>query len=157
VNIQNKIITKILQYGTLTGAFGLIFTVIFQILTRRFFVEHAPAWTEEASRFFFVYGISFAAGLAQKDDYFVSMDYVYRKFNAKTQRIIDLIINLVSSLLFLLMTIYAIQFIFLGFIETSPSLGLPMAVAFISMLVMSGSILYFLLFQLISKIRIYGS
>lgn len=146
-----------MQFGTLAGAFGLIFTVIFQILTRRFFVEHAPAWTEEASRFFFVYGISFAAGLAQKDDYFVSMDYVYRKFNEKTRRIMDLIINLVSSLLFLLMTIYSIQFIFLGFIETSPSLGLPMAVAFISMLVMSGSILYYLLFQLINKIRTYGS
>jgi TRAP-type C4-dicarboxylate transport system permease small subunit len=154
---HNKIITKILQYGTLAGAFGLIFTVVFQILTRRFFVAHAPAWTEEASRFFFVYGISFAAGLAQKDDYFVSMDYVYRKFNEKTRRIIDLIIHLVSSLLFLLMTIYAIQFIFLGAIETSPSLGLPMAVAFISMMVMSGSILYFLLFQLIHKIRTYGS
>ena len=154
---KNLIITKILQYGTLAGAFGLIFTVIFQVLTRRFFVEHAPAWTEEASRFFFIYGVSFAAGLAQKDDYFVSMDYVYRKFNAKSRKIIDLIINLVSSLLFLLMTIYSIQFILLGLIETSPSLGFPMAIAFISMLVMSGSILYFLLIQLINVIRSNGT
>jgi TRAP-type transport system small permease protein len=144
-----------LQYGTLVGAFGLIFTVIFQIITRRFFVAHAPAWTEEASRFFFVYGISFAAGLAQKDDYFVSMDYVYRKFNTRIRKMIDMIINLMSGLLFLLMTIYSIRFIQLGSIETSPSLGLPMSIAFISMFVMSGSILYFLMLQLIQKIRTF--
>lgn len=154
---KTAVVTKILQLGTLAGAFGLIFTVIFQVITRRFFVEHAPAWTEEASRFFFIYGMSFAAGLAQKDDYFVSMDYVYRKFKPGSRKIIDLIITSLSSLLFLLMTIYSIHFIFLGMIETSPSLGLPMAIAFTSMLVMSGSILYFLLIQLINLIRSYGT
>ncbi|MBS0001150.1 MAG: TRAP transporter small permease [Cyclobacteriaceae bacterium] len=150
---HNKIITKILQYGTLAGAFGLIFTVIFQILTRRFFVEFAPSWTEEASRFFFVYAISFAAGLAQKDDYFVSMDYVYRKFKPEFRKVADLIIHMISCILFLLMAVFSVQFIYLGSIETSPSLGLSMAIAFTSMLIMSGSIFYFLLIQLIQKVR----
>ena len=151
------IINKTLRFGTLAGAFGLIFTVLFQILTRRFFVEHAPSWTEEASRFFFIYAISFAAGLAQKDDYYVSMDYLYRKFNESTRKILDFIISLTCSFLFLLMTIYSVRFVILGMAETSPSLGLPMSIAFISMFIMNGSILYYLIIQMIHKFRTFSA
>jgi TRAP-type C4-dicarboxylate transport system permease small subunit len=144
----NRIAGKMLEWGTLIGAFGLIFTVILQIVSRRFFSEQAPSWTEEASRFFFIYAISFAAGLAQKEDYFVSMDYFYRKFNPGIRKFLDLTICILSILLFVLMTVFSIHFILLGTVETSPSLGLPMSIAFTSMFIMSGSILYYLIIQL---------
>jgi TRAP-type C4-dicarboxylate transport system permease small subunit len=151
--MKGKIVTKLLEWGTIIGASGLILTVVLQIITRRFFTEHAPSWTEEASRFFFIYAISFAAGLAQKEGYFVSMDYVYRKFNEKIKTILDLAIISFSFVLFLAMLIFSIQFILLGSTETSPGLGLPMSIAFTSMFIMSGSILYYLLIQLINRIR----
>ncbi len=150
---RNTIVVKILEWGTLFSAFGLIFTVLLQIITRRFFVDSAPAWTEEASRFFFIYAISFAAGLAQKEGYFVSMDYFYRKFNHKVKGIIDLTILSLSIILFFLMSVFSIHFIWLGSIETSPSLGLPMSIAFASMFIMSGTIFYYLLMKLIHKLR----
>ncbi len=145
---------RILEWGTMISAFGLIFTVILQIITRRFFVDLTLSWTEEASRFFFVYTISFGAGLAQKEGYFVSMDYFYRKFNPKMKRIIDLIISISTIVLFLLMTVFSVYFIVLGLSETSPSLGLPMAMAFTSMLIMSGSVLFYALIELIHNFRI---
>lgn len=150
---EDKIITRFLEWGTLAGATGLILTVVLQIVSRRFFSESAPSWTEEASRFFFIYAISFATGLAQKEGYFVSMDYVYRKFNSKIRRILDLFIASFSIILFGVMVIFSIQFILLGMAETSPGLGLPMSIAFASMFIMSGSILYFLLKQLIHVAR----
>ena len=150
---KRNIVVSIFEWGTIISAFGLIFTVILQIVTRRFLVDIAPSWTEEASRFFFIYTISFGAGLAQREGYFVSMDYFYRKFNHKIRGIIDLIISLLSVILFLLMSVFSIFFIVLGTAETSPSLGLPMSIAFVSMLIMSGSILYYLLIQLIHNIR----
>ncbi len=152
---EDKIITGFLEWGTLVGATGLILTVVLQIVTRRFFTDSAPSWTEEASRFFFIYAISFAAGLAQKEGYFVSMDYVYRKFNPKIRGILDLIITSFSIILFGVMLIFSIQFILLGTTETSPGLGLPMSIAFASMFIMSGSILYFLLKQLIHTARTF--
>ena len=142
-----------LEWGTIISAFGLIFTVILQIVTRRFFTDIAPPWTEEISRFFFIYTISFGAGLAQREGYFVSMDYFYRKFNPTIRRIIDFIISLVSIILFLVMTIFSIHFIVLGLEETSPSLGIPMSIAFASMLIMSGSVLYYLLIQLFQSLK----
>jgi TRAP-type C4-dicarboxylate transport system permease small subunit len=151
-NKQN-IFVRILEFGTIISAFALIFTVILQIVTRRFFTDIAPAWTEEASRFFFIYTISFGAGLAQREGYFVSMDYFYRKFNHKTKRIIDMITTSISAILFLLMSVYSIHFIVLGMEETSPGLGLPMSIAFLSMLIMSGTVLYYLLEQFIHQIK----
>ena len=153
--MKNKpnIIVPILEIGTIISAFALIFTVILQIVTRRFFIDIAPSWTEEASRFFFIYTISFGAGLAQREGYFVSMDYFYRKFNHKTKRFIDTITTSISAILFLLMSVYSIHFIVLGMEETSPGLGLPMSIAFMSMLIMSGTVLYYLLKQLIHQIK----
>jgi TRAP-type C4-dicarboxylate transport system permease small subunit len=148
----NKLVV-ILEWGTLFSACGLIFTVLLQIITRRFFVFVAPPWTEEVSRFFFIYTISFGAGLAQRDNYFVSMDFFYRKFNTKTKWIIDLISTSISAVLFLVMSVYSIQFIVLGMAETSPSLGYPMSIAFASMLIMSGTVSFFLLKQLIHSIK----
>ena len=150
---RRHIIVSILEWGTIISAFGLIFTVILQIITRRFFVDIVLSWTEEASRFFFVYTISFGAGLAQKEGYFVSMDYFYRKFNPKMKRIIDLIISFSTVILFLLMSVFSVYFIVLGLAETSPGLGMPMSMAFASMFIMSGSVLYFSLVELIYNFR----
>jgi TRAP-type C4-dicarboxylate transport system permease small subunit len=149
----DKIMTKFLETGTLIGATGLIFTVVLQIVSRRFFTENAPSWTEEASRFFFIYAISFAAGLAQKEGYFVSMDYVYRKFNERVKKLLDMVILSFSFILFLVMGSFSIQFILLGNSETSPGLELPMSIAFTSIFIMSGSIIYYLVIQLMSLIR----
>ena len=146
---RHNIIVRMLEFGTIISAFALIFTVILQIVTRRFFTDIAPSWTEEASRFFFIYTISFGAGLAQREGYMVSMDYFYRKFNPKTKRTVDTITTSISAILFLLMSVYSVQFIVLGMEETSPSLGLPMSIAFTSMLIMSGTVLYYLLIHLI--------
>jgi TRAP-type C4-dicarboxylate transport system permease small subunit len=143
----------ILEWGTIISAFGLIITVLLQIITRRFFVAVAPPWTEEVSRFFFIYTISFGAGLAQREGYFVSMDYFYRKFNAKMKWVLDLIISSISAALFLIMAVFSINFIVLGMSETSPSIGLPMSLAFASMFIMSGTVFYFLLKQLVHSIK----
>ena len=150
---KRSIIVIFLEWGTVVSALGLIGTVVLQIVTRRFFVDFAPSWTEEASRFFFIYAISFGAGLAQKEGYFISMDYFYNKFNPKMRGILDLLISVSSIVLFLLMSIFSIFFIQLGTIETSPSLGFPMSVAFTSMFIMSASVLYFLVVQLYDKIK----
>ena len=146
-------LARILEWGTIISACGLIFTVLLQIVSRKLLPSIAPPWTEEISRFFFIYTISFGAGLAQREGYFVSMDYFYRKFNARMRRILDLFISFISAVLFLVMAVYSVQYIVLGTTETSPSIGLPMSLAFASMFIMSGTVLYYLLRQLIHSIK----
>ncbi|NJO01809.1 MAG: TRAP transporter small permease subunit [Bacteroidia bacterium] len=54
---------------------GLLGAVLVQIVAR-FMLVQAPAWTEELARIFFIYAVSFAAGLALKQNYFVAIDLV---------------------------------------------------------------------------------
>ncbi|MEM6806280.1 MAG: TRAP transporter small permease [Bacteroidota bacterium] len=138
----NKIIGRVLKYGCLISTLALIGTVLLQIFAR-FLLESAPSWTEEASRILFIYAISFASGLAMEQDYYVQLDVFYRKLSPKTQRTLDLFIPIFIVLMFGLFTFFSVQFIQLGHVEKSPSMAIPMSVAFFSMFIMGASITYF--------------
>ncbi len=137
-----KTVGRFLKIGTLLSTTGLIATVSLQIFAR-FFLANAPSWTEEASRIFFIYAVSFAAGLALKTNYYVHLDMFYNSFPPKMKRILNLIIPMVTFLLFALMDIYAVQLVMIGLPERSPSLGVPMAFAFFSMFIMATAICFY--------------
>tara|TARA_R110002167_G_scaffold35569_2_gene113536 strand:- start:740 stop:1204 length:465 start_codon:yes stop_codon:yes gene_type:complete len=138
-----KTIGRILKLGTLVSTWGLIFTVLLQIFCR-FSWFNTPSWTEEASRLFFIYAISFASGLAMKNNFYVHLDMFYNRFGVKTKKILDLSIPLISMVLFLVMAVYSVKFILLGIVEKSPSMGFNMGAAFFSMFIMAVSIAYYL-------------
>jgi TRAP-type C4-dicarboxylate transport system permease small subunit len=141
------LIGRILKLGTLFSTFGFVGATLIQI-DARFFMESAPAWTEEAARFFFVYAMSFAAGLAMKSKYYVHLDVLFNKLKEKQQKMLEISISLCVLLLFLILAIYSIQFILLGIPEKSPSLGISMSLAFGSMFIMGLSICLYALFDL---------
>ncbi|MDB4582576.1 TRAP transporter small permease [Draconibacterium sp.] len=137
-----KTINKLLGLGTFLSTIGFIGSTVIQIFAR-FFLASAPSWTEEASRLFFIYAMSFAAGLALRDKYFVELDVFYRKFSKKIKFIVDLLIQLCTVLLFAIMGFYSIQYIQLGSTETSPSMRIPMSFAFVSILIMSVTVIIY--------------
>jgi TRAP-type C4-dicarboxylate transport system permease small subunit len=137
-----KTLNKLLGIGTLLSTIGFIGSTVIQIFAR-FFLTSAPSWTEEASRLFFIYAMSFAAGLALRDKYFVELDVLYRKFSKKIKFIVDMIIQICTVLLFAVMGYYSIQYIQLGSIETSPSMRIPMSFAFMSILLMSVTVIIY--------------
>ncbi len=145
-------IDNLLKAGTLISTFGFIGATLIQIYAR-FFMDNAPAWTEEASRFFFVYAVSFAAGLAMKDHYYVSLDVLFNNLKAHQKKWIEVGIAAFTLCLFLILAIFSIQFIVLGIPEKSPSLGISMALAFASMLVLGTSISLYALLDLWKNLK----
>ena len=137
-----KTVGRFLKIGTLLSTTGLIVTVSLQIFAR-FFLPYAPSWTEEASRLFFIYAISFAAGLALKTHYYVHLDMFYNSFPSKVKKAVDLMVPVITFLLFAIMIVFTVELIVLGLPEKSPSLGFPMAFAFFSMFIMSASICFY--------------
>lgn len=138
----SRILSRILKYGTLLSTLALIGTVLLQIFAR-FLLESAPSWTEEASRFLFIYAISFASGLAMKQKYYVHLDLIFNKLSPKGQQLLEFLIACLIVLLFGIFTFYSVQFIELGHAETSPSMSIPMSFAFFSMFIMGLSISFF--------------
>jgi len=147
-----KAIGRFLKIGTLLGTFGFLAAVLLQIFAR-FFLESAPSWTEEASRLFFIYAISFASGLALKSNYYVALDTFYNTFDESFKKLLNWGIPLSIFLLFAIIVLYAIPLITLGLDEKSPSLKFPMAVAFFSIFIMATSICYYSYQKIASLIK----
>lgn len=143
---------RILKIGTLISTWGLIGTVLLQIVCR-FSPIDTPAWTEEASRIFFIYAMSFAAGLAMKNEYYVHLDMFYSRFSLKFQHFLKQTIPIVSFVLFLVMALFAVKFVVLGTVEKSPGMGLNMGVAFFSMFIMALSICYYLALKIVKNFK----
>ena len=140
---MRKAIGKILKIGTLLSTWGLIAMVLLQIICRFTWFE-TPSWTEEASRILFIYAISFASGLALKSsNYYVALDAFYNRFNPRFKTFLDKSIPIVIFLLFAVFAFYSIQFISLGMIEKSPSMGFNMGVTFCSMFIIGASLCYY--------------
>ncbi len=137
-----RMITRILQLATLLSALAFITSVLFQIYAR-FFMTSAPSWTEEASRFFFIYAMSFSAGLAVKDNEYVFLDFFYTRMSFNFQRVIDIMVPILVTGLFVIVGIQAFSFVQLGINEKSPSIPMPMAWAFASILIMPLSIAFY--------------
>ncbi|MEM6347020.1 MAG: TRAP transporter small permease subunit [Bacteroidota bacterium] len=149
---MEKYITKFLQYGTLLSTLALIGSVALQIFAR-FFLANTPPWTEEASRLFFIYATSFAAGLAFKEQYYVHLDLFFDKMSAGVQKLVLVLIPLLILILFGLMAAYTIPFIIRGQAELAPSMNLQMSLAFGSMFILAASIAYYACLMLIEKLK----
>ncbi len=139
--MQNKI-TKFLKYGTLLSTYGLLGSVLLQIFAR-FFLTSAPSWTEEASRLFFIYATAFAGGLAVKSNEYVYLDIIYEKLSSVWKKILSILVQLLTFLLFGLMAFYSLKFVQLGWTEKAPAMRVSMSIAFFSMFILSISICYF--------------
>ena len=148
----HRAIGRILKLGTLISTWGLIATVLLQIFFR-FSPFQTPSWTEEASRLFFIYAMSFAAGLAMRTSYYVHLDMFFQRLPQTWQNALNKIIPMVNFSLFAIMAVFAVKFILLGIPEKSPSMGFSMGVAFFSMFIMSVSICYYLGLQIRSVFK----
>lgn len=148
----NKTVGRLLKMGTLLSTYGLLFTVLLQIICR-FTPMNTPAWTEEASRIFFIYAMSFASGLAMKNEFYVHLDMFYERFPERIKKTLNLAIPSITLILFVVMAVYAIKFIILGIPEKSPSMGFNMGIAFFSIFIMSTSIGYYLLIKIMKIIK----
>ena len=146
-----KIIDTTVEIGVIASLTGMILSVVIQVFTR-FFMESAPSWTEEVARIFFIYAVVFGGGLAIRDYAYVHLDFFIEKFSKNRKKRILLIIQVIILLFGIILFYYAIQFVQIGFSETSPSLGLKMAYVFGSMVLLPMLIMYYAFFGIVEKL-----
>ena len=145
-------LTRFLEAGVIISTLLLIASVTVQIYAR-FFLENTPVWTEEASRFFFIYTIAFSSGIAFSEGYFVSMDIVYQQLKERMKKIVNIFNQGLIIVLFTVISIFSIQCIIMGQSETSASLGLKMSFAFTSILVLALSLSFYGIDQLLRFLK----
>ena len=68
-----KVLDQFMWLGSLLNMFMLVGVVLLQVFAR-VALPQVPAWTEEASRFFFIWAVGFAAGPAVREQAYVDVD-----------------------------------------------------------------------------------
>lgn len=150
---EKKYLEKILEMGAFVMFTALVINVTYQILTRNIFTAYSVVWTEEISRFLFIYSIVFAAPLAMKHREYVSVDLLLGMLSKRPQQVLNIIIDVVSAILFILVAIKGIEFIRTGIGQSSATIGMSMVFMHASMSITSSLIAIYGIINVLDDIR----
>ncbi len=140
---KKDIVKTILEMGTFLSFTAMVITVLLQVFTRTLFPDKSFVWTEEASRFFFIYAVAFAAPLAMEKQEYVNVDILLNALSDNAKKVLQLIIHIITIAFFSVVFFQAIKFTKLGIGQTSPSMSIPMYVSYFSTIIMNFFIIYY--------------
>lgn len=126
-----------------TVAFASLCAVVLLQIVARIFLESSPVWTEELSRYLFIFSIAFAIGIAYRNGEMVAVDMLFDRLNGKNKLIYTLLINfMVIGFVYTLLA-PSYQFMRIGQFQTSPTLRIGMSYIYVSSLISFSNILFF--------------
>ncbi len=114
---------------------GIAAVVILQIVARTA-LPSSPAWTEELSRYLFIYMVALSAGLVLRRDQHVNVELFQQHLGRRGQWLYRALICLAVGVFAAMMLPYAWQYAQIGAFQTSPTLRLPMRYVFFSTVVL---------------------
>lgn len=117
-------------------------TVLLQI-SGRLFLPYSPAWTEELSRYLFIYMVALAAGVAIRRNQHVSVELYHHKLSLKTRASYQILISLMIGAFACIALPYAWIYALNGTWQTSPALKVPMVYIFFSTVVLFALVLFY--------------
>ena len=147
-----KLVDRLLEGGTLISFLALIGVVSLQVFAR-FFLPKVPHWTEEASRIFFIYTVCFAGGLAVREKAYVNVDILLNLFRGRLRSFLRLFLDGLVIVFMGLVFYYSIPLVKIGMIQRSPALGVTVSYLFGSITLLSVTMIYYSLFDVINDLR----
>lgn len=142
-----KWVHRILSILTVLCFAGVILIVCMQIASR--YLPFSYVWTEELTRYLFLYGICFGAPLALIQNEYINVDIIIGRLSEKVQRYFDIGINFSILILSVIMVKESYSFVLVGETQRSATLPFNMSAIHASILIMS---IFLLIFTLV---RIY--
>lgn len=111
----------------------LVVIVFIQVFMRRF-VGRSLQWSEEATRYIFVWMTLVGFSLGVKHRRHIRMEILYERLGAKGRFGLDLLSNVIFLLFCLLNVVLGIRLVasFLEFGQVSPALNIPMQYIYLS-------------------------
>lgn len=148
---MGKIIERILGLLTVLTFSGVIITVTIQILSR--YLPYTAIWTEELTRYFFIYAICFGAPLALLRNEFINVDLILNKMSNAFRRYYEIVIYIAIVLLGCVMVYEGYQFTLIGHNQTSATMPFQMSLIHAAILIMSIFLVLYSIVKIIHLIR----
>lgn len=141
-----KWVTRILGFLSIIFFAGIIVIVTTQVLSR--FLPFSYVWTEELTRYCFLFAISFGAPVALLKNEYINVDLIIGRLTQKVRRIYELVIYIVILILSLMMTKEGYNFMLLGRTQNSATMPFKMSIVHASMFLMALFISFFCLVRI---------
>lgn len=145
----SRILEKTLSILAIISFTLLVIVVLLQILTR--FLPYSFVWTEESTRYLFLYTIAFAAGLGVLRNEYISIDFILDLFSKKTRALYLRATYIVMILTNAVISYYSYNFILLGQGQQTSTLGFSMAYIHLSVFLIAFFIMFFYIVKLLDK------
>ncbi|WP_174614456.1 TRAP transporter small permease [Virgibacillus ihumii] len=126
-------LTRILETLTVIFFTLMIFVVLLQILGR--YTPISYIWTEELTRYLFIYAIAFGAPVAMERRAYITVDLLVDFLPQRVKKVYSSIIYLVLGLFSSMLVFYSYDFAMLGQGQTSPTLRIEMIYIYFSMII----------------------
>ena len=138
-----KALDQFLWLGAVLNLCLLVSVVLLQVFAR-VALPQAPAWTEEASRFFFIWTVGFAAGPAVRERAYVDVDSFTTHLPAKAQLHLAILIDLLLFCFCAVMAYEASKLFVNVAGQTSAALLWPMRVFYAAVLLQTSMLTLYL-------------
>ncbi|MFG6147737.1 TRAP transporter small permease [Halobacillus sp. B23F22_1] len=142
-----KLLSGLLKVLTVLLFMALVIVVLIQITGR--YTTFSFVWTEELSRFLFIYAIAVSAPLAMEKREYVRVDFLLEVLSSKIMKYVDSFIYLLVGAFSAFLIYYAYEFALLGENKSSATMAVEMFYINLSM------VLTFSLLTIYSFINIY--
>jgi TRAP-type transport system small permease protein len=141
-----KWLTRILGFISVICFIGVIIIVAMQILSRYF--PYSYIWTEELTRYLFLFGIATAAPLALLRNEYIAVDIIIARFPEKLKKVFDILIMTSLLVISVIMIKESVSFVQIGSSQLSATMPIKMGWIHGSMLIMSIFLALFALIRL---------
>lgn len=127
--------TRILGFLAVISFAGIIIIVSTQILSR--FLPFSYVWTEELTRYCFLFAISFGAPVALLKNEYINVDLIIGRLSKQLRRYYELVIYTIILVFSIIMTKEGYNFMLLGKAQKSATMPFQMSVIHASMFLMA--------------------
>ena len=143
---------RVMWLGAVLSMFILLGVVLLQVFAR-VALPQVPAWTEEASRFFFMWAVAFAAGPAVREQAYVDVDSFTIHLPKKAQLWLAIFLDAVLVVFSAIMVHESTKLILSLEGQTSAALIWPMHVFYASIFIQTAMLTLYLARSVVRMIQ----
>jgi TRAP-type C4-dicarboxylate transport system permease small subunit len=152
VNIIFRFLDHWLRLGAILSMFLLLGVVLLQVFAR-VALPQVPAWTEEASRLFFMWAVAFAAGPAVREQAYVDVDSFTIHLPKKLQLWLAVVLDAILVVFSAVMVYESSKLILSLEGQTSAALMWPMHIFYASIWLQTAMLTLYLARSVVRMIR----
>lgn len=145
---MSKLIERILGLLTILSFTGVIVAVTIQIMSR--YLPYTAVWTEEITRYFFIYTICFGAPLGLMRKEYINVDVIVARFPLGFRKYYEITIYLLIFLLNIVIVKEGITFTKIGAIQMSATMPFPMSYIHVGFVILGVFLAFFSVIQIIN-------